>query len=84
MSRTGPEGTAGSGYEDRTGERGTPVKGARGSWSAGGDEGVESWRMRAEELSLRAQDFVHERPGLALLMALGLGFGVARLLSRRW
>jgi len=84
MSRTGHEGTAGSGHEDRTGEPAAPVKGAHGSWSARDDEGVESWRMRAEELSLRAQDFVHERPGLALLMALGLGYGMARLLSRRW
>jgi len=80
MSRTGSEGTAGSGHADR----GTSIKGAHGSWNARGDEGSESWRMRAEELSMRAQDFVQERPGLALLMALGLGFGVARLLSRRW
>ena len=66
-----------------SGESGQHANGSRGSLAHEGLDIQEGWRLRAEEVSERVCWWIQHRPGVALLVAAGLGFGVARLLSRR-
>ena len=79
MSRRDPDQT----QEAPPGRTGAAGGGSRGSLASERSMGAPGWRLRAEELSERAQEWVQHRPGMALLVAAGLGFGFARLLTRR-
>jgi hypothetical protein len=41
---------------------------------------VEEWRGRLDELGKQAVDFVRQRPGTSLLIAVGAGYLIGRIL----
>jgi ElaB/YqjD/DUF883 family membrane-anchored ribosome-binding protein len=47
------------------------------------EEGYEMLRERLGDVGTRLESFVRERPGTALLCAVGLGFLVGRLIRNR-
>jgi hypothetical protein len=59
---------------------GAPVAGDEELWSGQ----IETARARLEELNRRAADFVQENPAVCVLGALGIGYLVGKMASRRW
>jgi ElaB/YqjD/DUF883 family membrane-anchored ribosome-binding protein len=59
---------------------GTSGIAAEESWSGQLDDA----RVRLEELNRRASDFVQENPAVCILGAMGIGYLIGKMASRRW
>jgi hypothetical protein len=54
--------------------------GARSRLSEGAEHTLDEWRGRMGDLGDRVVGFIRERPGTAILVALGAGYLIGRML----